>query len=118
MSESNTSVATLKPLGRRSCLDFANTAEWHASDRPQERLASYSDFILWGQHAGILTKRRAQRLLQKASDRAAEAAAVLEQAITLREAIYRIFAAIAHGQRPKAADLATLNEALSEALAQ
>lgn len=118
MGESNTSLATLKLLGGRLCLDFANTVEWHASDHPQEWLASYSDLVLWGQHAGILTKRKAQQLFQQASDHAAGAAAVLEQAITLREAIYGIFAAVAHGRQPKAADLAALNEALPAALAQ
>jgi len=45
------------------------------------------------------------------------ATAVLERAIALREAIYRIFSAISHGRPPQAADLATYNAELSGALA-
>ena len=57
-------------------------------------------------------------LLQEAARRPAQAAAVLEQAIALREAIYRIFSAVAHKLPPEAADLDNLNAALSEALSR
>ena len=118
MSEVETRAGNLKLLGGRLCLDYANTADWHASDHPDEFLTSYSDLVLWGQHAGILTQRQAQRLLQKAADQPKEATAVLQQALALREVIYRIFAAVAHGRQPAAADLAALNAALAEILAR
>ena len=30
------------------CLDFANTAEWHASEHPEENLKDYADLVAWG----------------------------------------------------------------------
>ena len=102
----------------RLCLDFANTADWHASDHPKEQLNRYSDLVSWAQRAGILTDREAQKLSQESVRRPTEAAAVLERAIVLREVIYRIVSAVA-GDRPlDEADLATLNKTLSRALAR
>jgi predicted RNA-binding Zn ribbon-like protein len=118
MDEAGTSAGTLKLEGGRSSLDFANTADWHASDHPVEFLTSYSDLVAWSQHVGILTDHQAQRLLKKAARRPGDATAVLKRAVVLREAIYRIFSAISHGRPPQAADLATFNDELSRALAQ
>jgi predicted RNA-binding Zn ribbon-like protein len=118
MDEAGTNADTLKLLGGRLSLDFVNTADWHASDHPVEFLTSYSDLVAWSQHVGILTDHQAQRLLKKAARRPEDANAVLERAIALREAIYRIFSAISRERPPQAADLATFNAELSGALAQ
>jgi predicted RNA-binding Zn ribbon-like protein len=113
MSKSVASVITWKLLGGRLCLDFANTADWHASDQPEERLTSYAEFVSWSRQAGVLTENQARRLLRQAADRPEEARVVMNRAIALREAIYEIFAAVAHGRSPAATDLTTLNAALS-----
>ena len=118
MDEAGTNAGTLKLLGGRLCLNFANTADWHAGDHPVEFLTSYSDLVAWSQHVGILTDRQVQHLLKEAARRPGHATAVLERAIALREAIYRMFTAISHGRSPQAADLATFNAELSGALAQ
>jgi len=118
MDEARTNAGTLKLLGGRLSLDFVNTADWHASDHPVEFLTSYSDLVAWSQRVGILTDHQAQRLRKKAARRPEHATAVLELAIALREAIYRIFSAISRGRPPQAADLATFNAELSGALAQ
>jgi len=118
MDEARTDAGTLKLLGGRLSLDFVNTADWHASDHPVEFLTSYSDLVAWSQHVGILTDHQAQRLLKKAARRPKDATAVLERAIALREAIYRIFSAISHERPPQAADLTTFNAELSGALVQ
>ena len=116
MSTSVTNTIIWKLLGGHLSLDFANTADWHASDQPEERLTSYAEFVSWGQQAGVLTEKQAKRLMRQAANRPEEAMAVLKRAISLREAIYEIFAAVVHEQSPQATDLATLNSALSEAL--
>jgi predicted RNA-binding Zn ribbon-like protein len=118
MTETRKNASSLKLLGGRLCLNFANTVDDHASDHPSERLTSYSDFVSWSQYAGALTHRQMRRLLQKAADQPEEAAAILRQAIALREAMYAVFAAVAHGRQSAAADLDRLNAALSEMLAQ
>lgn len=109
MAETGRSAANVSLLGGKLCLDFANTADYHASDHPEELLTRYEDLVAWSQHVGLLAKSTAARLLREASRRPADAAAVLEQAIALRETIYRIFAAIAHGERPRQDDLAQLS---------
>jgi len=99
------------------CLDFANTADWHASQQPLETLKSYPDLVAWAQKKGVLTEAEARRLLKAAEDCPAEAEAVLAEAIDLREAIYRLFSAIAARRPPEAGDLHLLNRALQTAYA-
>lgn len=100
----------------RLCLDYANTADWHAGDQPEEQLNSYTDLVEWAKGVGILTEGQAQQLAAAAMDRSAEAADILARAIDLREAIFRIFSAVSRGTSPGEADLAILNEVLSAAL--
>ena len=118
MDEIVTKASTLKLLGGRLCLDYANTADWHASDHHIELLTSYSELVLWSQHASILTEQQAEHLIKEASHCSKDASAVLKRAIDLREAIYRIFSAISHGNMPQEDDLATFNTELSKALAR
>jgi len=109
-------AGNLKLLGGRLCLDFANTVDWRTGEHPQEWLTSYADLVAWSEHAGIVTESEAHRLRDFAARHPTVASAVLEQAIALREAIYRIFSAIADERSPEATDVSTLNDALSEAL--
>jgi predicted RNA-binding Zn ribbon-like protein len=100
----------------RLCLDFANTADWHTSDQPEEQLNSYTDLVEWAKGVGILTEGQARQLASAAMNRSAEVADVLARAIDLREAIFRIFSAVSRRASPGEADLAVLNEVLSAAL--
>jgi predicted RNA-binding Zn ribbon-like protein len=81
----------------RLCLEFANTAEWHASPQPTEELTSYAALLGWAQKVGLLEASEADFLLSLASRDQAEAERTLAQAIDLRESIYRLFSAVAHG---------------------
>jgi predicted RNA-binding Zn ribbon-like protein len=114
MTEQNTEVYSL--VGGRLCLDFSNTAGDRGTEDPQEWLWSYAAFVNWSQYAGLLTGEAAEDLRRTAADRPAEAAATLERAISLREAIYRIFSAVAGERPPDAGDLDRLNSSLAEAM--
>lgn len=96
-------------------LDFANTAEWHASPQPIEKLATYDDLVGWSLQAGLLEEREAGRLSRLAREKPAEAASVLEAARGLRESIYTIFSAAAAGSPPPAEAMDHFNDALAEA---
>ncbi len=100
----------------RLCLDFANTLEMHASDHPQETLHNYADLATWAEEVGILTTSDKRTLLGSAQENPAQAKQVLEQALALREVIYRIFAALATEGSPANSDLAELNTALSSSM--
>ena len=117
MGGTESGAAALSLIGGRLCLDFANTVGSHAGEHPNEYLRSYRDLVAWGRHAGILTGAEERRLLEAAAGRPDEAGVVLDRAIVLREAIYRIFSAVAARRAPDDADLGTLNAALARALA-
>jgi predicted RNA-binding Zn ribbon-like protein len=100
------------------CLDFANTAEWHASDRPLERLNDIPDLVAWAWQAGILDETFAKGILGWVDRSPDAAAAAFERAIWLRELIYRIFSAFALEQPVDPDDLGDLNQVLGRAMAQ
>ncbi len=97
-------------------LNFANTKDWHASRRPVENLNSYSDLVVWGKQAGLLTADQAERLTKAAAERPEQAAGMYERAIEVREAIYRIFSGHSLGQNIADADLSLLNDTACQAM--
>lgn len=98
------------------CLDFANTANWHASTQPIEELTSYGAWVAWCQKEGILSELEAQWLELEAAQHPEQAERVLQRVIELREAIYRIISAVAKETSPAEADLKALNAALKSKL--
>lgn len=97
------------------CLDFANTCFWRGSPSPTEELHGPADLLRWCGSAAVLdpaTLRRAAEHWQ-ADPEAAEAG--FSEAIAIREAVFRTFAAIAAGGAPAREDLETLNAALNAA---
>ena len=115
-------MATVKSAGQlkleagRLCLDFANTLDWHASEHPVEKLTTYADLVAWAHKIGLLGEDLARRLNDLADAHPRIASATLEKARTLREAMYDIFVAVAHGGAPQQADIDTVNAALAEML--
>ena len=83
MSTGVAEVGTLRLLGGRLCLDFANTADPRHSDHRREYLGSYRDLVEWVRHAGMLEEDEGQ-LLGEAALRPAEATATLELAVMLK----------------------------------
>lgn len=106
--------STIRLLHENLCLDFVNSASTHLT--PQDAyLRTYADLVSWGQDVGLVSNSDAQRLAALANAHPANAAAVYEQAVTLREAIYRILLAVIHSQTPEPRDMDTLNAALTAA---
>jgi predicted RNA-binding Zn ribbon-like protein len=100
------------------CLDFANTVEWHASERPVDRLNDISDLLVWGEAAGVLDREQAQAAAIWAESRPEAAGVAFDWAIWLREVVYRVFSNLTLGRSSDADDLARLNDVLGEAMAQ
>ena len=82
------------------CLDFANTRYWRGQDTPTETLNAPSDFAAWTKAAKP------------------PAAKEFEQALTIRESLYRLFDAQAQGKPATPRDLETLNQAMAKAPAR
>ena len=113
MPKTKKHAGNLSLLGGRPCLDFVNTLDWRGTDHPVEFLDTYHDLVVWSRHVGTISDQEAQRLSQKAKTDASRIAAVMRDAVQLREAIYRIFASIAEGLPVGEEDLAIFNRYLS-----
>jgi predicted RNA-binding Zn ribbon-like protein len=104
-------------IGGQVCLDFANTVGGIRGGQAQETLTSYADLIAWSLQAHLLTEEEAARLLPLEQSAGVEAAAVLERAYTLREALYSIFTAFVNRVAPAPDDLDILNRELERGMA-
>jgi predicted RNA-binding Zn ribbon-like protein len=104
------SPETIQLWGGALCLDFANSVDYDARDRPLpvgEALREPRDLARWARRLGVT---RGQRLLRID-------AAELDAALALRAQLYAALAAIARGERPPAAALAHLARDHAEAAA-
>ncbi len=109
-------VSELERVGGSLALDFTNTVG-NTRARPKEYLTSYAALLEWSVAAGAVEPMIADRLrgIAEREPEAAEAARI--HALELREAIYRIFDAVASGRPPESGDLEVLNERLGPAMA-
>ena len=89
------------------CLAFADTCYWRGTPTPTDELRDPEDLLRWAEKA-----ERLPAALVKRFDRSA---ALLTDAIALRETIHRCFVATAAGREADEADLAALNAALAKA---
>jgi predicted RNA-binding Zn ribbon-like protein len=95
------------------CLDFANTCYWRGRATPTDDLKAPADLLAWlGRHGGLA--ETALAAAAQAIEREPARAEVLLEAIRLREAIYRIFNAVAEGRAVDDADFTVLTAALAE----
>jgi predicted RNA-binding Zn ribbon-like protein len=107
--------STIKPLHEHLCLDFVNSTSNH-QNRGEDYINSYADLVSWSLDVKLLNTDEAQRLWEVASQQTTHVAALYQKAIVLREAIYHILLDVTLDQKPKAADLDTLNVTLTEAM--
>jgi predicted RNA-binding Zn ribbon-like protein len=105
-------------LGGRLCLDFVNTVDGRNGEHPIQYLSRYSDLVYWSVRAGALGEQSAAQLLARSSQKPDEADVLFRQALALREALYRVFAAAIAGERAAASDLEMVNASLAAAMGQ
>jgi len=101
--------------GGSPCLDFANTL----GDRPrccEEHLAGYGDLLSWARQANVLSSAELEELGNTARQHPRRARRTFEDALALREALYRIFGRLARSEVPTSEDIVVLNAALQTAL--
>lgn len=98
-------------------LDFCNTVNWHASEKPEERLTRYADLIAWGEEAGLVPPESASRLRQLELEAQEKTAWAYRAAIQLREALYHVFRSHSAGKPIPETDLRRLNAFAREAMA-
>ncbi len=94
---------------------FVNTAsarDWNF----QQGFLTYAELVIWGQRAGVLDSRVAERLRQLAAERPADAEAVTARAVELRSNLFRVLLSLAKKEDPKPEHLEVLNAALTSSL--
>lgn len=98
-------------------LDFANTLDNRADPAPEEHLPDYAALLTFALATGTISSEQHAALAALATADPDGARRVHADALAVREAIFRVFAALADERLPADADLATLNRAHAEAAA-
>jgi len=101
--------------GGNPCLDFADTVDNRTTGHQQELLTDYGRLLQWGEEAGVITAKTAERLRHLASKAPGKALTTLRTSIQLRDAIYLIFSAVAQRRVVPSTALACLNKAVRQA---
>lgn len=102
-------------VGGRTCLDFVNTASQRRTGPFSDKLTDYEALLDWAIQSDQLTEKEAADLRTRAAKHPRETAVVVERARTLREAIYRVFAARVAGESLPVGDLQVINDEHSRA---
>ena len=105
-------------IGGALCLDFTNSIVPRRGDDRLDYLSDYPSLLRWSRHAGVLSGAEAGRLAAEAARRRADAAGVAVRAIAFREALYRIFSAVAANSPFDSADVDQANAELTAALSR
>ncbi|MBI3707263.1 MAG: CGNR zinc finger domain-containing protein [Proteobacteria bacterium] len=100
------------------CLNYANTLSWRGSETPAETLHDLADLLGWIERSAGMGAGAAREIRQWSRDRHRKAAKLFAAAIAMREAIFRIFAAVAVGEPIGDQDFVALQTALAEAPAR
>jgi predicted RNA-binding Zn ribbon-like protein len=103
---------TVPLWGGTLCLDFANSVDWSPGDEYVD--AERTDVLL----TGDMLARWARRLGVLGDDVTSTSAAELDRARALRDAVYRLFAAVSRHEQPAGADIDLLMLDYHEAVQQ
>lgn len=96
------------------CLDFANTRWWRGSAAPTESLTDFGALARWLEGAAVVDARTGASLQALREADPAAAQRLFDDALQLRELLYRLFAARAGGA-PAAAESQALAHWLERA---
>jgi predicted RNA-binding Zn ribbon-like protein len=110
--------ALIAAPGDGLCLDFANTLSWRGTMHPAEELTGFLPLLGWLEGKGGHDVKMLKSARTWFAKEPAKAERLFADAITLREAIYRLFASTASGEAVLAPDLETVNAALADAPAR
>src|SRR3989442_2414655 len=108
----------LEFVGGALALDFRNTVGGTHTDPTHDHIRGFDDlvrFLLLGQK---ISEADARRLMMRAQRQPAEARKVVERAVALREAIWRVFSAVANDETPTTEDVALLRKEALRAAAR
>lgn len=97
------------------CLHFSNTVSWRTNPHRRERLDDFADLVAWASARKLISPSTVMELGRRCEEAPEQAQASFERAVAIREVLYRIFSAIAAGDRPHGDDMDLLNDAVAAA---
>jgi predicted RNA-binding Zn ribbon-like protein len=103
--------------GGTLCLDFANTVlRRNQPGRTQDELENYARLVAFARQTKLLPPASGELQRNRAPASSPAVRRVMIAAVTLREAIYRVFSAIAGGRPVRSSDLKVLEKFALDAL--
>lgn len=103
----------LAPPAEDLCLAFANTRYWRGRPEPAETLHGFGDLLAWLENKSGSATAMIDQARAWAADEPAAASRAADEALAVRETIYRLFTAVAAEAQPAQRDLDQLNHALA-----
>ncbi len=104
--------------GGHPVLDFTNTVDWRGTGRDHDWLGDFTDLLAWSHRTGYLPDTALAELASHAAEHPQSAAAALDQAREMREALFGLLRAAASGGPPARDDLEAFNRHLRRALSR
>ncbi|MEW9305389.1 CGNR zinc finger domain-containing protein [Labrys portucalensis] len=108
-------MTLISPVRDDLCIAFANTRSWRGRETPVERLHGVADLLAWTKRTGGEAGERIEQAGRWAGEHPDDADRLFDEAIRLREALYRALAAIAEKQAVEERDFAALAQAIAQA---
>lgn len=100
------------------CLNFANTIDKRSSPIPEDKMDAYESLIAFGEQTGEFSPAEARTLLREGTRQREKASRIFQEAIALREMIFRVVTAVATRREVAKADVTALNAAMRRANAE
>ena len=111
-------AGTLPLVGGVLALDFCNTSSGRGTEGHIEHLRTAADLLTWARHAAMLDQDREARLRRRCATAPGFGMRLLTEALRLRDAVYRLNAALSSGQDPDQADVDVIAGLHATCLAQ
>ena len=100
------------------CLAYANTRFWRGSPEPTEKLQGFSDLLAWLERDAGLGSAALHDVKTLSREHPRKVSSIFDDALAIREAIFRSFEGLASGSPLRDADFALLKQAIAEAPAR
>jgi predicted RNA-binding Zn ribbon-like protein len=99
------------------CLNYANTvSQRRIPEQSYDNLVEYSSLIQFAQQSKVVSAAYARDLMKVGTADPSKAGAVLRAATLFREAVYRVFSAVAEGRQVPPRDLQLIEDFAGEAM--
>jgi predicted RNA-binding Zn ribbon-like protein len=116
MTQRLSGVLQVDLIGGYDCLNFTNTVHDYEAEARRDELQTYGDLVRWSRRIGTIADTDEKRLIADAERDPRRAAAVLDEARSIRGVFFKVFSAVADGQEPDPDDLSSLSRSYAEAM--